>query len=203
MRLRVALVVASCLVSALTGLVLSRGSPRDLAPERAADLGATVGPFQTAVFVTSETRGDEIAALVAAQRPTAVQLPAAAGPYVFAALKARFPHTRLFASVRPRDAGRVSQHADVLVLDALDGDSGGTGRTLDWDEARASVEAAKRPVLLAGGLTPENVAEAIACVRPWGVDVSSGVESAGVKDPERVRAFVRAARAAALQEGLD
>ena len=73
---------------------------------------------------------------------------------------------------------------------------GGTGRVLDWDRARALVRSApRRPFLLAGGLTPENVGEAIARVRPAGVDVASGVESApGMKDRRKVQRFIRAVR---------
>jgi phosphoribosylanthranilate isomerase len=83
-----------------------------------------------------------------------------------------------------------------VLLDArLPGKPGGTGRRCDWD--LAARVAARRPVWLAGGLTPENVAEAIGRVGPHGVDVASGVEAApGRQDPERVRAFVRAAKAA-------
>jgi phosphoribosylanthranilate isomerase len=72
---------------------------------------------------------------------------------------------------------------------------GGTGEAFDW--ALAAEVARHFPFLLAGGLTPENVAGAIEQVNPWGVDVSSGVETDGVKDPERVRAFLRAAKRAA------
>src|SRR6267154_1443344 len=69
---------------------------------------------------------------------------------------------------------------------------GGSGETHDWELARAA--AREQRVFLAGGLQPANVAEAIAQVRPWGVDVSSGVESAKVKDEEKIRAFVSQAR---------
>lgn len=76
--------------------------------------------------------------------------------------------------------------------------AGGTGETVDWDLA-AKVNASV-PVVLAGGLDPENVAEAIALVRPLGVDVSTGVEVGGRKSPERIQAFVSAARAAFAAE---
>lgn len=82
----------------------------------------------------------------------------------------------------------------ALLVDAsVPGIYGGSGVTADWS---AAAELAKQiPLLLAGGLTPENVAEAIARVQPWGVDTASGVESApGVKDPAKMQAFVKAAR---------
>ncbi|EKP95658.1 phosphoribosylanthranilate isomerase [Thermaerobacter subterraneus] len=86
--------------------------------------------------------------------------------------------------------------ADRVLLDAaLPGQRGGTGQRADW--AAAAWLARRRPLILAGGLNPENVAEAVRAVRPWGVDVSSGVERArGVKDPERIARFIAAARAA-------
>lgn len=83
-----------------------------------------------------------------------------------------------------------------LLVDAhVPGSYGGAGVVADWE--RAADLAQRRPLLLAGGLTPANVAAAIQRVRPWGVDVSSGVESNGVKDHQKIRAFVAAARAAA------
>jgi phosphoribosylanthranilate isomerase len=103
---------------------------------------------------------------------------------------------------RIRDAESLKElpkyKTDAWLLDTYSSDTlGGTGEKFNWDLA---IEAQKlgRPVFLAGGLTPENVAEAIQKVRPFGVDVSSGVESApGKKDHAKVRAFIHAAKTAA------
>jgi len=86
--------------------------------------------------------------------------------------------------------------APAVLIDAYrPGEYGGTGQTADWRLAAGL--AARAPLLLAGGLTPANVAEAVRQVRPWGVDVASGVESApGIKDAARMDAFVRAAKSA-------
>jgi phosphoribosylanthranilate isomerase len=91
-----------------------------------------------------------------------------------------------------RDAARY--HTDFHLLDAAAGAAyGGTGRTWDWSliaQRHSSI-----PLVLSGGLTPDNVAEAVAAVRPWAVDVASGVESApGIKDPAKLEAFVAAAQ---------
>jgi len=88
----------------------------------------------------------------------------------------------------------VDKGALVLLDPYVEGSYGGAGVTLDWDVA-AQV-AARLPVMLAGGLTPENVAEAVRTVHPWAVDVSSGVETEGVKDVAKIRAFIEAAKAA-------
>jgi len=83
--------------------------------------------------------------------------------------------------------------AVALMLDSAHGPyRGGSGVTFDWEVAR--LVSARMPMLLAGGLTPENVGEAVRTVRPWAVDVGSGTETDGRKDHDRVRAFVRAVR---------
>lgn len=77
-------------------------------------------------------------------------------------------------------------------LDARSAQGGGAGKQINW--SLAAEVAARRPLVLAGGLSPENVADAVAQVKPWAVDVSSGVETEGVKDREKIRAFIAAAK---------
>jgi phosphoribosylanthranilate isomerase len=89
---------------------------------------------------------------------------------------------------------------DAILVDSRTATAaGGTGRTYDWAAARGTLfrETGGKPLVAAGGLNPENVAEAIAALRPWGVDVVTGVEAApGRKDPAKVRAFIANARLA-------
>ena len=106
---------------------------------------------------------------------------------------------RLRPGQKPQDVVDTLIHANLVVLDAFSatGAWGGTGERVDWDLAAEVVRLSHTPIMLAGGLTPENVAEAVARVRPFGVDVSSGVESKpGEKDEGMIRAFVQAAKGA-------
>jgi phosphoribosylanthranilate isomerase len=94
----------------------------------------------------------------------------------------------------------LSSQRCVYLLDSqVKGKYGGTGMTFDWSLARQA--AAQFPVIIAGGLTPENVAQAIKTVAPWGMDVSSGVETGGVKDVAKIRAFIEAVRRADDNKG--
>ena len=103
-------------------------------------------------------------------------------------------------ALRVRDAASLdaleAYSTDAFLLDAYTPDAhGGTGARFDWDLAVAAKERFRKPLFLAGGLTAENVAEAVRRVQPFGVDVSSGVESApGKKDAAKIRAFVAAAK---------
>jgi phosphoribosylanthranilate isomerase len=84
----------------------------------------------------------------------------------------------------------------MLLLDSFaPGQAGGTGKTFDWLQVQAAVGQLGKPFLVAGGLTPENVAEAVAVLRPSGVDVSGGVETGGAKDSHKIGRFIAAARA--------
>jgi phosphoribosylanthranilate isomerase len=101
---------------------------------------------------------------------------------------------KAFRGVPQSVNGFARNHAPALLVDAsVKGVYGGTGETADWSAAAALAQ--QYPLLLAGGLTPENVAEAVQRVRPWGVDVASGVESApGKKDTAKMKAFVQAVK---------
>ena len=101
---------------------------------------------------------------------------------------------KAFRGVPQSVNGFVRHDAPALLVDAsVKGVYGGTGETADW--SAAAILAQQYPLLLAGGLTPENAADAVRKVRPWGVDVASGVESApGKKDPARMKAFVQAVK---------
>ena len=102
-------------------------------------------------------------------------------------------------SLRTRLAVLRDRKAIPLLDTKVPGKAGGTGRSFEWEVA---TELAREfYFLLAGGLTPQNVAEAVATVRPWAVDVSSGVETNGVKDPQKIRDFVRAVREAEAATG--
>lgn len=166
------------------GVVLFSASPRCVTPERAREIFDAV-PAMTRICVSHSIRGEELRSICAI-RPDALQiLPAAQIPGDCPA--------RIIRMVGPADSNLPRAHC--LIVDG----SHGTGRSFDPDFASAVVRTAGVPVFLAGGLTPDTVGDAIRAVRPYGVDVASGVEySPGKKDPGKVRAFVAAARGAGI-----
>jgi phosphoribosylanthranilate isomerase len=166
------------------GVILFSDSPRCVSPERGDEIFSSVGPFISTVAVThTKSRKDLNRTL--ALHPRAIQI---SHPFNFPVK----PAARILRVTRPGDP--FPDQADALVVDQ----SMGTGRLYDPGFAGALVRRSKVPVILAGGLTPENVAGAIREVRPYAVDVASGVEvRPGVKDPAKVTAFIRASREAA------
>jgi phosphoribosylanthranilate isomerase len=186
--------------AAAIGLVLWPRSPRYVRPAAAREMVDGLPPVVVPVGVFADQPLTEIRELVEAVGLGAVQLHG--DEPLETIMGVTRPVIRAVASDR-EDASLVIAalpEGVVVLLDAHDPvRRGGTGRTVDW--GRAADLARHRRVILSGGLTPDNVAQAIAIVRPWGVDVSSGVESRpGVKDPERLAAFFAAVRQSAGQE---
>nr|WP_202466207.1 phosphoribosylanthranilate isomerase [Streptomyces sp. SID4951] len=174
------------------GFVLSE-SPRRVSPEEADRLAAAVPSDVLTVAVFLGVPVSEIRQAMSGSRIRAIQLHGDYQPADFASLRdlpfqlVRATSVRSGETMRTGDSGE-----DILILDSQ---HAGSGETWDW----SSVANPGGQWMLAGGLRPGNVAEAVAAVRPWGVDVSSGVESSrGVKDPGRIRDFIAAARTAAL-----
>ncbi len=172
------------------GFVFWPSSPRFIDPYRARGIVAALPPFVTAVGLFVNQPAEYINGVASLVRLGAVQLHGDESPED-AALVARPIVKAIGFTARPdadADIDRWSARVTVL-LDAHDpARRGGTGQMVDW--TAAARVAARRRTILAGGLTPDNVGEAIACVQPFGVDVSSGVEQApGLKDRARLRAL--------------
>jgi phosphoribosylanthranilate isomerase len=178
--------------AAAIGFVFWPKSPRYIDPDRARGIASRLPAFvvPVGVFVNQPVEYiNQVASLVGLG---AIQLHGDEDPDVLAGLR------RPVIKAVPIGDGAGSVDLDrwpprtMLLLDVHDPVArGGTGRTIDWDAA-ASI-ARRRRSLLAGGLTPDNVADAIARVQPFGIDVSSGVESApGIKDHARIRALFEA-----------
>lgn len=168
-------------------------SPRYIEPRRAAEIIRELPPFVASVGVFADEGNEEHVAAVAREAcVTAVQLRGPKLPGTNGALAA-YPLILAVAvgeSLNPEEFGRLKARA--FLLDAFDANLlGGTGKTFDWRLAREAKQYGN--IILAGGLTPENVGQAIREVRPFAVDVASGVESApGVKDAAKLRDFFAA-----------
>lgn len=183
-------------------------SPRRVTVEQVAAIVPQLPREIEKIGVFVDAAVNEIAGAVEACGLTGVQLHSDAGADAPAKLRAHFgPALRILRVVHfgPGAMEQAAAIAGDANIDAVLVDSrtavalGGTGVAFDWNEAARTVFNGTRQTRLvaAGGLTPETVAEAIATLRPWGVDVVSGVEAApGKKDAEKVRAFVASARAA-------
>ncbi|WP_232686143.1 phosphoribosylanthranilate isomerase [Halobacterium zhouii] len=171
-------------------------SPREVGVDRAASLLDSAPPFVSTVLVAMPDTPERALELASRVGPDVLQLHGDLPPgdvsYVSANVTPRV--VQAVDATNP-DAARYDSVADALLVDSVDeSGAGGTGRTHDWDATREFAAAVDSPVVLAGGLTPENVREAVGTVDPFAVDVASGVESdGGTKDHDAVREFVEAA----------
>lgn len=176
--------------------------------ERAAQVldGCTTQARRVGVFAAA--RPDEIGRIVRQARLDVVQLHADPTPADVAAVRGE-TDARVWAVVRvtdalPPDVDELFESADAVLIDArVAGSLGGSGVAVDWSALRSELASRRGSggVVLAGGLTPDNVARAVATLRPQVVDVSSGVESApGIKDHARMRAFAAAVAGAAQEK---
>jgi phosphoribosylanthranilate isomerase len=192
-------------------------SPREITPAQANRLAAATPPFVTAVLVTMAETPESVVGITETVGPDAVQVHGDLGTgdlaYLTANVEAQVLKT--VGAADPVQAHLYDDVADALLVDSVDDDgAGGTGRVHDWAETAEVAADLDSPVVLAGGLTPENVGEAVRAVDPFAVDVASGVEREGVerdqaeresgdrasdenrKDPDAVAEFVENAKRA-------
>lgn len=166
-------------------------SPRSLATSRAADIAKRLPPEILTVGIFRDHAPERVVELTHQAGLRAAQLHGHESAEDTRWVRERVPVViKAFPGGDPELARAPDYGADIVMIDSA---SPGSGRVFDWSLAEGAPSGLR--ILLAGGLTPENVAEAVERVRPWGVDVASGVEAApGVKDATRMRLFIRAAR---------
>jgi len=188
-----ALAAAHCGAHAI-GLVFYRPSPRYVAPEKAREIIRVLPPFVTAVGLFVDAPAAEVREVLSMAQVNLLQFHGAETPafcrsFGLPYLKA----VRVRAGVDLLQYASDYHDAKALLLDAfVDGTHGGTGATFDWNLVPRGLPL---PVVLSGGLDAGNVTEAIRKVRPWAVDVSSGVEMGkGIKDAAKIAAFMSGVR---------
>jgi phosphoribosylanthranilate isomerase len=189
--------LAACAAGAdALGFVFHPPSPRHVAPDTARQIVAALPPFVCAVGLFVDREADEIERTLEDVPLDMLQFHGDEAPEACA----RFGRPYLKAvRMRPEvdllEYARRFGDARGLLLDAfVSGAHGGTGTRFDWRLVPANLP---MPIVLSGGLTPENVGEAVQALRPWAVDVSSGVEAdKGIKDAQRMRDFIAGVRRA-------
>jgi phosphoribosylanthranilate isomerase len=187
-------------VGCLVGLEYA--SPDGVDPLTARAIFASLPPFVARVLVTHRTSLSEVTALMKESGATVAQLHGEFPLVAISALREALPYAAIVKTVHVSGDDAVAaaiaaaRAADAVLLDTKTrGRIGGTGSTHDWAISAKIAATSPKPVILAGGLTPGNVAAAIAQVRPFAVDVNSGTRGAdGWKDHAKIRAFMAAAR---------
>ncbi|HVL30811.1 MAG TPA: phosphoribosylanthranilate isomerase [Solirubrobacteraceae bacterium] len=179
------------------GMIFWPGSARRCEPAEAQRIGASLRRTVNLAGVFVNASLEEIDAIVQLAGLSLVQLHGDEGP-AFCAEVGRRTGAKVIKATRVRSRADLQAaaafHTDFHLFDAhVEGARGGTGRTIDWELLRGRRLSA--PLIVSGGLTPDNVAEAIAATDPFAVDVASGTELApGVKDPDKLEAFAQAVR---------
>lgn len=186
------------------GLVSAMPSgPGVISDRRIARLAAMAPPFLETFLLTSQTQAAAMLAQHQASRVTTLQICDALPIAIYAELRAGLPQVTLVQVIHVQGeaalekAMQLAPYVDRLLLDSGNPSLaikqlGGTGRTHNWQVSQRICRAVNIPVFLAGGLRPDNVAAAIREVRPWGVDVCSGVRTAGKLDTDKLRNFMQA-----------
>lgn len=179
------------------GFVFVPGTPRAIDPEEAAGIMFALPPMVTTVGVFADVSVDRFTEVEESCPTTLVQF---SGDEPEVRVRQCGPNmikgVRFQAATIARDLRRWDSVDEVDAI-LVDGSSGGQGVTFDWRLLVPAMEGVQKPILIAGGLTPANVGEAIRAIRPYAVDVSSGVErDRGVKDAGLIRDFCRAVREA-------
>lgn len=183
------------------GLVFHDASPRSVDPAQAARVAAAVPPFVTTVGLFVDAPSSRVEEILAAVPLGLLQFHGDESPAFCASFgRPWIKAVRVGEQTDLVECALRFSGASALLLDAfVPGQHGGTGQSFDWSRIPSAL--AQR-IVLSGGLDPANVGAAIAQVRPWAVDVSSGVESArGVKDAARIEAFVRSVKDADARHG--
>ena len=185
---------------------LPTGLHDGLTEAKARGIVAALPPFIASVAITYVDNARAAIELCRYLGVSTLQLHGAFPTRDLPLLRAGLPHLKIIRAVHVTgpeaiaEARALERHADAIILDTYDaatGRHGATGKVHDWSVSRALVEQVRTPMILAGGLTAENVAAAIDTVHPWGVDVHTGVEGAdGRRDLERMRRFITAAKRA-------
>ncbi|HXG27660.1 MAG TPA: phosphoribosylanthranilate isomerase [Nevskiales bacterium] len=172
------------------GLMFYRKSPRYLPVDQAVSIRRALPPFMAAVAVFMDAEAAEVRAVAQQLRPDLLQFHGREPADFCAAFGLPYLKTIPMGGVEPAAYAAQYPTAAGFLLDShAPGAAGGSGRAFDWTRVPAGLSA---PLILAGGLTPDNVAEAVRRVRPYAVDVSSGVESSpGIKDAGLMQAFVK------------
>ena len=177
------------------GFVFYAKSPRNVTLARAAELARALPPFVTPVALFVNPTTVEVAAVCAAIPQVLLQFHGDEAPAFCASFQRPYLRAiRVSSRVDLLDSARQHPHAQAILFDADVEGFGGGGKVFDWSLIPSDVP---RPVVLSGGLHVGNVIQGIQAVRPWAVDVSSGVESArGIKDADKIRQFCDAVREA-------